>query len=131
MNIKMVPIDSAGTVTAVYLSSQNAEHDKIDFEFLGNRTGRHYFLQTNVFTSGQGKQLMDDTWWKIYADPRIEERAIKCIKSRKAAYVALRLALQKAVQLRLEEKEKNKSPSYAMRISLQNNKDDEAYDRYT
>ena len=26
------------------------------------------------------------------------------------------------MQLRLEEKEKNKSPSYAMRISLQNNK---------
>jgi hypothetical protein len=29
------------------------------------------------------------------------------------------LALQKAAQLRLTEKEKNKSPSYAMRISLQ------------
>lgn len=56
MNIKMVPIDSAGTVTAVYLSSQNAEHDKIDFEFLGNRTGQRYFLQTNVFTCGQGNK---------------------------------------------------------------------------
>ncbi|KAI5435483.1 hypothetical protein KIW84_022059 [Lathyrus oleraceus] len=39
MNIKMVPIVSAGTVTAVYFSSQNAEHDKKDSEFLGNRTG--------------------------------------------------------------------------------------------
>lgn len=30
--------------------------------------------------------------------------------------------MQKAAQLRLMEKEKNKSPSYAMRISLQINK---------
>ncbi|KAK1269966.1 hypothetical protein QJS04_geneDACA006501 [Acorus gramineus] len=39
-------------------------------------------------------------------------------KSRKAAIAALRVALQKAAQLRLMEKEKNKSPSYAMRISM-------------
>jgi len=32
------------------------------------------------------------------------------------------MALQKAAELRLMEKEKNKSPSYAMRISLQINK---------
>ncbi|CAA3008566.1 SABRE isoform X1 [Olea europaea subsp. europaea] len=43
-------------------------------------------------------------------------------KSRKSASASLRMALQKAAQLRLMEKEKNKSPSYAMRISLQINK---------
>ncbi|KAL5714351.1 hypothetical protein ACHQM5_016327 [Ranunculus cassubicifolius] len=43
-------------------------------------------------------------------------------KSRKAASASLRMALQKAAQLRLMEKEKNKSPSYAMRISLRINK---------
>ncbi|XP_023643806.1 protein SABRE isoform X2 [Capsella rubella] len=43
-------------------------------------------------------------------------------KSRKAASASLRMALQKAAQLRIMEKEKNKSPSYAMCISLQINK---------
>lgn len=43
-------------------------------------------------------------------------------KSRKEASALLRMALQKAAQLRLMEKERNKSPSYAMRISLRINK---------
>ena len=41
-------------VKLVQLSSQNSEHDEIDFEFLGNRTGQPYILQTNVFTGGKG-----------------------------------------------------------------------------
>ncbi|XP_017701995.3 protein SABRE-like isoform X2 [Phoenix dactylifera] len=45
----------------------------------------------------------------------------KIKKLRKEAYSALRVAVQKAAQLRLLEKEKNKSPSYAMRISVRIN----------
>ncbi|KAL8166129.1 hypothetical protein V2J09_007628 [Rumex salicifolius] len=51
---------------------------------------------------------------------RIELGSVQ--KSRKSAIASLRMALQRAAEMRLMEKEKNKSPSYAMRISLQINK---------
>ncbi|KAL1539208.1 protein SABRE [Salvia divinorum] len=53
---------------------------------------------------------------------RLKKELGNAQKSRKAASASLRTALQKAAQLRLMEKEKNKSPSYAMRISLKINK---------
>ncbi|KAI3892511.1 hypothetical protein MKX03_018072 [Papaver bracteatum] len=56
MHIRLVAGDSAGTVTAFYLSSNGNEHDEVDFEFLGNRTGEPYILQTNVFTGGVGNR---------------------------------------------------------------------------
>ncbi|XVE60621.1 hypothetical protein DITRI_Ditri05aG0142700 [Diplodiscus trichospermus] len=66
-------------------------------------------------------------WWMVNGGRSIMVQGLKrelinAKKSRKAASVSLRLALHNAAQLRLMEKEKNKSPSYAMRISLQINK---------
>ncbi|XP_059634339.1 protein SABRE isoform X2 [Cornus florida] len=53
---------------------------------------------------------------------RLKKELGNAKKLRKVASASLRMALQNAAQLRLMEKEKNKSPSYAMRISLKINK---------
>ncbi|KAJ4830314.1 hypothetical protein Tsubulata_011289 [Turnera subulata] len=52
----------------------------------------------------------------------LKKELVSAKNCRKAASASLRTALQKAAQMRLMEKEKNKSPSYAMRISVQINK---------
>ncbi|XP_006856899.2 xyloglucan endotransglucosylase/hydrolase protein 2 [Amborella trichopoda] len=56
LKMKVPNRDSAGVVTAFYLSSHSNNHDELDFEFLGNLEGKPYTLQTNVFVNGHGNR---------------------------------------------------------------------------
>ncbi|KAL1540951.1 xyloglucan:xyloglucosyl transferase [Salvia divinorum] len=63
MRIKLPDKDSAGVVTAFYLTSNSSKHDEVDFEFLGNREGKPITLQTNVFAQGIGDREQRTLLW--------------------------------------------------------------------
>lgn len=86
-------------------------------------------MKLSLGTDASGDQLpeKEGEMWMIFGGrstlvQKLKNELGNVRKSRKEAAALLRIALQKAAELRLMEKEKNKSPSYAMRISVQINK---------
>nr|AFK42982.1 unknown [Lotus japonicus] len=64
IQLRLVQGDSAGTVTAFYMSSEGVNHNEFDFEFLGNTTGEPYSVQTNVYVNGVGnREQRLDLWY--------------------------------------------------------------------
>jgi xyloglucan:xyloglucosyl transferase len=63
VQIKLVQGDSAGTVTAFYMSSEGPKHHEFDFEFLGNTSGEPYVVQTNVYVNGVGNREQRLNLW--------------------------------------------------------------------
>ncbi|KAL6012816.1 putative xyloglucan endotransglucosylase/hydrolase protein 7 [Asimina triloba] len=59
MKIKLIPGDSAGTMN----SDTDNVRDELDFEFLGNRSGQPYTVQTNVYAHGKGDREQRVNLW--------------------------------------------------------------------
>ncbi|CAN0915393.1 Xyloglucan endotransglucosylase/hydrolase protein 2 [Linum grandiflorum] len=69
LRMKLPDRNSAGIVTAFYLTSSGSGHDELDMEFLGNLENKPINLQTNVFVNGKGdREQRFQLWFDPTAD---------------------------------------------------------------
>ncbi|KAF2295672.1 hypothetical protein GH714_033542 [Hevea brasiliensis] len=117
MRIKLIPGDSAGTVTAFYMNSDTDNiRDELDFEFLGNRTGQPYTVQTNIYAHGKGdesKELTcDDVPIRVYKNNEAKGIPYPKLQSM-GVYSTLWEADDWATRGGLEKIDWSKAPFYA------------------
>ncbi|XP_038996632.1 protein SABRE-like [Hibiscus syriacus] len=99
---------------------------------LEKKEWEHKFILNNIknlslHCDTSGDNLEKGDWWMVNGGKSILVQGLKeeladVKKLRKEATAALRVTMQKAAQQRLMEKEKNKSPSCAMRVSVHTTK---------
>lgn len=64
-DVKLPAGHTAGVVVAFYLSNGDvfeATHDELDFEFLGNRAGHRWRMQTNVYGNGSTERGREERY---------------------------------------------------------------------
>ncbi|KAK3149720.1 hypothetical protein QOZ80_3AG0221540 [Eleusine coracana subsp. coracana] len=97
---------------------QRERERKLLLDDIRSLTGNSDIQSEQCHSSEKGDCLWMINSGKALLVEGLKRDLINLQKSRRSASSALRKALQKAAQLRLMEKEKNKTPSCAMRISM-------------
>ncbi|XP_039039064.1 protein SABRE-like [Hibiscus syriacus] len=110
-------------VEEVELAKITLQQKEWDHKFILNNIKN---LSLHCDTSGDNLEKEGD-WWMVNGGKSLLVQGLKkelgdVKKLRKEAAAALRVTMQKAAQQRLMEKEKNKSPSCAMRVSVHTTK---------
>lgn len=72
------------------MSSDGPNHNEFDFEFLGNKTGEPYIVQTNIYVNGVGNREQRLNLW---FDPTTEFHTYSILWSKRSVVYVLSLFL--------------------------------------
>lgn len=86
IEIKLVPGNSAGTVTTLYMMTETSWnfHNEIDIEFLGNSSGNPYTMHTNLYARGKGSR---EKGYRLPFDPTQDYHTYSIIWSQQSIQI--------------------------------------------